>query len=208
MTLNFPLSARGILELEQHKSHAREFGRELTNGTGPACLSIQTSANEKRCENQDPDPRDLKTAQSTRNDKAPSVQMGDAQKLNSSFNSSQQPLKRAKQGTGLGAGKPLKPDEAKGKKVVKPKPAAPTQLKNSGSLPPLKAAENPETEQLQVFVEEEETETTVQDKTEEKSEFAEVTAAEQEPAPTQKVNEQFKERLAQYKKTLQKQLNF
>lgn len=57
-------------------------------------------------------------------------------------------------------------------------------------------------------MEEEETETTVQDKTEEKSEFAEVTAAEQEPALTQKVNEQFKERLAQYKKTLQKQLNF
>lgn len=57
-------------------------------------------------------------------------------------------------------------------------------------------------------MEEEETETKVQDKIEQKSEFAEATAAEQEPTPTQKVNEQFKERLAQYKKTLQKQLNF
>lgn len=76
-------------------------------------------------------------------------------------------------------GKPSKAEEAKSKKFVKAKQSAPNQLKTSGSLPPLKAAENPEAEQLQVFVDEEETEVepVEQAKVEQKSEFT--TTAEQ-----------------------------
>jgi G2/mitotic-specific cyclin-B, other len=59
-----------------------------------------------------------------------------------------------------------------------------------------------------VFVDEEETEATVEEKTEQKSEFVEPAPEKKESAQPDKVSDVFKERLVQYKKTLQKQLSF
>jgi hypothetical protein len=85
------------------------------------------------------------------------MQAAAAQKPNSSFQSSHQPLKRCKSNASQAA-VPKQAEAPKGKKLTKLKTMIPHQNKGSG-IPPVKDPENPEVEQLQVFVDEEESET-------------------------------------------------
>ena len=83
------------------------------------------------------------------------------------------------------------------------------QIKTSGTIPS-KSVENPESEQLQVYHEEDDEETTENTQTHEVAEelVGQTKAKAQPEQKSENVSEVFKERLAQYKKSLSKQLGF